>query len=65
MEESIRGAPRYLEGREAEENLRMHLIFLWVMEVVLKKNICDLANFVEMPEALEKRSRMALIASDS
>ena len=37
--ESVRGAPKYLEGREVVEKPRMRAILRWVTMGVLKKKI--------------------------
>ena len=43
----------------------MHLIFLWVMIGVLKKNIWDTSMLMEVSEATKNRSRMDLTSLDS
>lgn len=60
MAESINGAPRYLEGREAMGKPKMQTMACWVTGGVWKKKICDLAKFMHIPEASEKSLRSDL-----
>ena len=60
MAKSMRGVPRYLEGREEIENPRMWEMLHWVRSGVLKKKIWDLELLTEGPSAKEKQSKMDL-----
>ena len=51
---SIKGKPRYLDGRELLVKPRRSEIFLWIGGGVLKKKIWDLSLLQSSPEASEK-----------
>lgn len=54
MAETVRGAPRYLEGRVAIGNPRIQAIAVLTTGGVLKKKICDFELFMLVPKASEK-----------
>ena len=58
--EAIRGAPKYLEGKDTMEKPKMHAISLWVEGGVLRKKIWDLTLLMRAPVAIEKLSSKAL-----
>ena len=58
---SIRGAPRYFEGRMAALKPRIQAMFLWAGSGVLKQNISNFYWLIVMPEALEKVESMFLM----
>lgn len=59
---SIRGAPRYFEGRDLTWKFRVLRMFLWVMVGVLKKKTLDLFSLMVEPEARDKFWRICFKA---
>ena len=60
MAETVRGAPRYLEGRVAIGNPKMRTIADLTTGGVLKKKICDLEQLMLVLEASAKSLSTAL-----
>ena len=62
---SVRGMPRYLEGKELSLNSIILAIFYWMGGEVLRKNSLDLSMFMVVLEALENSIKLDLKANDS
>jgi hypothetical protein len=61
QELSMRGMPKYLEGRELQVKSRIQVRWIWMALGVLKKKICDFLELMEVLEVALKSSRILRI----